>query len=79
MTAITIDNLSLKLSGLSEHEGERLAHLVAEGLGAASLPDEGSHRVETMNVNIPAHAGNDVDLLSKQIVQEVLRQLARSI
>ena len=79
MAAITIDSLSLKLHGLSEHEGRRLARLVAENLSTSSLPvTSSSRRVEAVNVQLQADGGSDVNRLSKQIAAEVLRQLARN-
>jgi hypothetical protein len=38
MPDITIDRLTLHLSGLSEGDGQRLARLIADGLANASLP-----------------------------------------
>jgi hypothetical protein len=79
MAAIIIDSLSLRLHGFSEYEGRHLARLVAENLGKSSLPvTSSSRRVEAVNVQLQAEAGSDINQLSKQIVAEVLRQLARN-
>lgn len=79
MAAITIDSLSLGLHGLSEHEGRRLARLVAENLSKSSLPVTSSpRRIETVNIQLRADAASDVNQLSKQVVAEVLRHLARN-
>jgi hypothetical protein len=73
MTEISIDRLSLKLSGLTAGEGERLARLVADGLGRQKLPAS-AHGVEGMTINVNASGGN-LQRLSDQIVREIMRQL----
>jgi hypothetical protein len=75
MTAIAIDRLTLKLSGLSQSDGERLARLVANGLGQASLSGAAANEVAAMSVNVQSDAGNNLNRLSDQIVSEILRQL----
>jgi hypothetical protein len=72
MTEISIDRLSLKLSGLSAGEGERLARLIADGLGRQKLTGSG-HSVEGMTISINSSGGN-LQRLSEQIVREIVRQ-----
>jgi hypothetical protein len=79
MAELKIDRLTLKLSGLSTSDGERLARRIAEGLGAANLSNEKSQRVGEMQVKVKADEKGDVDKLSEQIVAAVLRQLERTI
>lgn len=76
MADIAVERLSLRLSGVSPGEGERLARLIADGLGAANLPDRAPRQLETMNVAIRTDASAGVSRLSKEIVSEILRQLA---
>ena len=79
MTEITIDRLTLKLSGISERDAQRLARLIAEGLGTVPISPEGAHHLDTMRVKVAASPGSSVDMLTQQIVAEVLRQLERSL
>ena len=79
MTTINIDRLALKLSGLSEREGHRLARLIAEGLAQADIPNTAPHRLETLRVNLTAPADGHADRLSQQIVADILRQLERTL
>jgi hypothetical protein len=79
MAELKIDRLTLNLSGLSTRDGERLARLIAEGLGTANLSNEKSHRVGEMQVRVEADGKGDVDKLSEQIVAAVLRQLERTL
>ena len=83
MPDVTVDRLALKLSGLSESEGRRLAALIAEGLAAAPLffapEDAPSRRVDTVNVNVPAVPGGNVEQIAATVVADVLRQLERTI
>ncbi len=77
MTAINIDRLTLKLAGISAEDGQRLARLIAKGLASSSIAAEGTHSLDTMRVNVAASAGSSVDMLARQIVADVLRQLER--
>ena len=76
MPELTIERLSLRLSGLSEGESRHLARLIGEGLAAA--PGISGNR-DAMKADINAAAGSSVEELSDQIVAELMRQLARSI
>lgn len=76
---ITIDKLSLQLSGLSEEEGRKLARLLAEDLAIVSLPQGCSADVGGVSVNITQTTGVPVKTLSQQIVAEMLRQLERNL
>lgn len=76
---ITIDKLSLQLSGLSEEESRRLARLLADDLAVISLPAGCSTDLEGVNVNITQAAGAPVKTLSQLIVADVLRQLQRTL
>jgi hypothetical protein len=73
MAEVAIDRLSLKLSGVSAGEGERLARLIADGLGRQKLTSSGQS-VEGMTININSSGGN-LQRLSEQIVREIMRQL----
>ena len=79
MAAIDIDRLSLRLSGISGGDGQRLARLIAEGLAASPIGIEGTHHLDTMQVNVTARPGSSMDMLSQQIVADVLRQLERTL
>jgi hypothetical protein len=76
MPELTIERLSLRLSGLSEDESRRLARLIAERLGAA--PGISGKR-DTMRADIHAPASASVQDLSDQIVAELVRQLERTL
>ena len=75
MATIAIDRLSLKLSGLSQSDGERLARLVADGLAEASVSETSTHAVSAMSISVQSDAGSNLNRLSDQIVNEILRQL----
>ena len=79
MAAIDIDRLSLRLSGISGGDGQRLARLIAEGLAASPIGIEGTHHLDTMQVNVTARPGSSMDMLSQRIVADVLRQLERTL
>jgi hypothetical protein len=80
MTEISIERLTLKLSGISERDGQRLAQLIAEGLGDhISLSSEAPRHLDSMRVNVAARPGSSLDMLAKQVVADMLRQLERSL
>jgi hypothetical protein len=76
MPELTIERLSLRLSGLSEGESRHLARLIAEGL--AEAPSISGNR-DAVHAGINTPAGSSVEQLSDQIVAELVRQLARSL
>jgi hypothetical protein len=76
MPQLTIERLSLRLSGLSEGDSRHLAQLIGEGL-AEALGISGNRKA--MQVGINASADSSVQELSDQIVAELVRQLARSV
>jgi hypothetical protein len=91
-SSMKIDRLSLRLSGLSAEEGQRLAQLIAErlgtgGAGTESRPDvTGSRldgrkraRIDRLQVRATAQPGGDMDRLAAQIAEQVLRELGRSL
>jgi hypothetical protein len=80
MTQINIERLTLKLSGISERNGQRLAQLIAEGLGNhISLSNESPRHLDSMRVNVTASPGSSLDMLAKQVVADMLRQLEQSL
>lgn len=78
MAEIVLDRLTLKLSGLSQRDGERLAQRVAENLAAATLPLEKPLHIDTLQVRLRARLEDGIDELATQIVAELLRQLERA-
>jgi hypothetical protein len=78
MPQLDIDRLSLRLTGLSEEQGRRLVRLVSEGLAASPLGDGKGDRAAVQSKQ-PAPAGTSVEDLSARIVEDLLRQLQRSV
>jgi hypothetical protein len=78
MPRVTIDRLSLHLSGISEDDSRGLTRLISEGLANASLPAGGGY-VDSMQSSVAAGPGANPASLSDRIVADLVRQLARSI
>jgi len=76
MANVEIDRLTLKLSGFTHSDGERLAQLVANGLAAASQSESGSDNVPRISVAVQSDSGSNLNQVSNQIVREILRQLS---
>jgi len=77
MADLEVERLSLKLSGYSEEQGRRLVRLIAEGLAAAPVNGAGNHPgVASRQATSP---GTSVEDLSGRIVEDLLRQLKRSV
>ena len=79
MTNLTIDRLTLKLSGLSPQEGQHLARLIAEQLASHEISSHSARDAPTLQLNITAQPHANVDWLANQIVSEVLRQLNQTL
>jgi hypothetical protein len=72
-----IDRLMLSLPGGSAADGRRVGDLVAAGLAAAgALPQSGD--LPNLSVTISAIPGRRPEAVARQIIDEVLRALARS-
>lgn len=76
---ITIDKLTLQLSGISEEEGRKLARELAEDLAMVTLPQGCSENAQSVSVNVTQPSGVSGKRLSQQIVEEMFRQLNRTI
>lgn len=79
MTAINIDRLTLKLSGLSQDQGQHLAKLIAEGLVNSEISSHSARDAPNLQLNITSPPNANVDWLANQIVSEVLRQLNQTL
>lgn len=79
MSDVHIDRLTLKLSGLDEAEGRRLALLVSEGLAAATLPAGAASNLGSIRLDLRAAPRGGVDALATQIVSGLVRELSRSM
>jgi len=79
MTQISIDRLTLKLSGISEIEGQQLVRLIAQGLASSVVSSQAAGNRPTLQVTIPSRPNASVDWLANQIVSEVLRQLNQTL
>jgi hypothetical protein len=79
MTKINIDRLTLKLSGISAIEGQRLVKLIAEGLARGVVSSESAGDRPSLQVTIPSRPNASVDWLADQIVADVLRQLNQTL
>lgn len=79
MTNLNIGRLTLKLSGLSEIEGKRLARLIAERLASSEIDRISARASPQIVVNIPSPANTNIDWLAQQIVMDILRQLNQTL
>jgi hypothetical protein len=78
MAELSIERLSLHLTGLSEGDGRRLTRMIADGLAAASGPIAGEHR-DSMQSKIKPRPGSSLQEISDQVVADLLSQLERSL
>lgn len=78
MTELSIDRLTLKLSGLSQDQGELLARLIAEGLTSREISSHTARDSPTLQLNITAQTKTNINWLANQILSEVLRQLPQT-
>lgn len=79
MVEMNIERLTLKLSGISESDGQRLAQLIAQELASATISSASPRHIDSLRVNATASLGSGMDTLSKQIVAEIVRQLESTL
>lgn len=78
VTIIEIDKLALKLSGISEHEGNVLAWKIREALATASPAAGHPPQIDSLKIAVERMPGEGMDFLSKRIVANLLSQIERS-
>lgn len=78
MDEIRIDQLTLRLSGLTEHDGRRLVRMITDGLAAAELPPGAPAALGALRVGLAGADTGDLEALSRHVVRELLRQIQRS-
>lgn len=74
---LTIDRLRLRAAGLDEGAARHLATLVGEALAPALRLPVGSSTIQTLRVEVAGHDGDDLQILSRRIVEAIGRALAR--
>ena len=79
MTNLNIDRITLKLSGISQDQGQNLARLITERRSTSEISTYSARDAPALQLNINAQPNTNVDWLANQIVSEVLRQLNQTI
>jgi hypothetical protein len=75
---LQIERLVLSLPGGSAGDGRKVGDLVAAGLAAAgALPQSGD--LPNLSVTVNATMGRRPEAVARQIVDQVLRALARNV
>ncbi len=75
MTTMTIDRLTLRVSGFAERDARRLAQRIAEELAQAPAPRR--VRLERLRIQVTAPTQGTVDEVAHQVALDVLRQIGR--
>ena len=78
MAALHVDRLALHLPDMSEWEARRLAQLVAQGLGAATLPADLPQRMSAVQTEIAAQPGEATERLAYRIVAALVRHVSEA-
>jgi hypothetical protein len=79
MTDITVERLTLRVSGVSVAQAAELGRQLAEGLGRADLSWASPARVDHVGVRVPTGGTADARRLAERAVAEILRELRRAI
>jgi hypothetical protein len=79
MTNLTIDRLALKLSGLSQQEGQHLAQLIAQRLAEGEITNGMMGDRPHLHIAIQPAENASPDWLADQIATEILQQLNRTL
>jgi hypothetical protein len=78
MAELSIERLSLHLSGWCEGDGRRLARMIADGLAAAAASGTPQER-DSLQCILTPRANTSMQELSDQIVADLLSQLQRTV
>jgi hypothetical protein len=78
MPQLNVDRLTLKVSGVSERDGRRLAVLVAEAISAGD-PAAPFVLLGAIRVNLERRSGEGLDALAQRVAAGVLSRLRRSL
>ncbi|MEH1778479.1 MAG: hypothetical protein V7L26_04905 [Nostoc sp.] len=79
MTNLTIDRLTLKLSGLSEPEGQHLAQIITQRLASSDVTNHEPSDLAALQVTVSTRPNASIDWLAEQIVTSILRQLNQTL
>lgn len=75
---LNIDRLALRVAGISEADGRRLAQLVGERLAAVRLPATPG-AIRAMRLTLDVQGGEALESMAGRIVTEMLGSLARTL
>lgn len=75
---LTIDRLALRVGGISEADGRRLAQLVGDGLAAVRLPATAA-AAGAMHLTLDPQPGEALESMAGRIVRAMLGGLARTL
>jgi hypothetical protein len=78
VAVIDIDNLTLKLNGISEHEGAVLAWKIREALAQATVGKGQNARFDSLKIGVERREGEGMDILGKRIVANLLSQIEKT-
>lgn len=73
MAAMKIDKLTLRLTGVSPSDAERLARRIADGLAQASPVAQGN----IASLRLHLKSGDSEDELSSYVARSILERLAQ--
>ena len=77
MSELSVDRLTLRMSGLSAGEGRRFAALLAECLAQAALPP-GARGGPSLRLSITAQTGESLESMARKVAAELTAAVARS-
>jgi hypothetical protein len=78
MPDVTVERLTLRMSGVSPDDAAALARFVAEGLGLSTLTSAGRPgSLDQLSVRVRTHGERDPRRIGERAVAEIVRELAR--
>ena len=78
MSDINIEKLALKVTGLDELQGKRLAEQLAASLEQISPIGDQPVRMELVRLRVQPAAGASTENIARQITAELAREINRS-
>ncbi|HEY3004406.1 MAG TPA: hypothetical protein VGJ44_18815 [Kribbellaceae bacterium] len=78
MPDVTVERLTLRISGVSPEEAAALARYVAEGLGGSALPSGGrTGSLDRLSVRVRTDGERDLRRVAELAVAEIVHEMAR--
>ena len=72
---LQIDELQIRVPGISEEAGEGLGRMVAEKVSAGLPANEADRYIPELRIKMRGSVSENADIMSERIAQQIIRQI----